>query len=274
MNLTALSEIAIRAARAAGALIRQRAAEELVVSLKTETGGTSYAAQVVTEVDRACEALILSHLKPTLKSHDLGLLSEETEDDGSRFVRDYFWCIDPLDGTLPFLQRRSGYAVAIALVARDGTPRIGVVCDPTTETIYHATRGGGAFKNGQPWHIERTNNHFTYVTDRTLAKTPRRPEIEQLLTARAAELGLTKVRELAGGGSVMNAIRVLENGPACLLKFPKPERGGGGIWDFAATVCLFHELQLPATDFFGQPLDLNRADGVFMNHRGVFFANW
>ena len=274
MNLEALTKIAIRAARAAGRLVRERATEDLEVALKTRTGGTSYAAQVVTEVDRACETLILTHLQPTLRTHRLALLSEETADDGSRFERDYFWCIDPLDGTLPFLRRQPGYAVAIALVAHDGTPHLGVVYDPTTDTLYHATRGGGVFKNGAVWQIERTNNHLTYVTDRPLAETPRRAEIEQLLAARAAELGLSGVRELAGGGSVMNAIRVLEHGPSCLLKFPKPERGGGGIWDFAATAGIFHELRLPATDFAGQPLDLNRPDGVFMNHRGVFFANW
>ncbi|MBX2815736.1 MAG: hypothetical protein KTR24_07055 [Saprospiraceae bacterium] len=78
---------------------------------------------------------------------------------------------------------------------------------------------------------------------------------------------------MAGAGAVLNAIHVLENGPACMLKFPKAERGGGSVWDYAATACIYHELNLPATNFGGGKLDLNRSEGTFMNHEGVFYAN-
>jgi 3'-phosphoadenosine 5'-phosphosulfate (PAPS) 3'-phosphatase len=71
----------------------------------------------------------------------------------------------------------------------------------------------------------------------------------------------------------LNGIHVLENGPACMLKLPKKESGGGSIWDFAATACIFQELGLPATNFEGGRLDLNRKDGTFMNHQGVFYGN-
>jgi 3'-phosphoadenosine 5'-phosphosulfate (PAPS) 3'-phosphatase len=73
---------------------------------------------------------------------------------------------------------------------------------------------------------------------------------------------------------VLNAIRVLENGPACMLKFPKKEQGGGSIWDFAATACIFQEVGLSATNFIGGRLDLNRRDSTFMNHEGVLYLNW
>ena len=59
---------------------------------------------------------------------------------------------------------------------------------------------------------------------------------------------------------------------AIYFKFPKPEQGGGCLWDFAATAALFNEMNCYATDFYGKPLDLNRADSVFMNHRGVIFT--
>ena len=58
-----------------------------------------------------------------------------------------------------------------------------------------------------------------------------------------------------------------------MLKFPKKENGGGSIWDFAATACIYQELGLTATNFAGGKLDLNRTDGTFMNHEGVFYAN-
>ena len=70
----------------------------------------------------------------------------------------------------------------------------------------------------------------------------------------------------------MNACWVLEHAPACYFKFPKPQEGGGSFWDYAATACLFHELGAVATDMHGNPLDLNRRDSTFMNHRGILFA--
>ncbi|MEO1435775.1 MAG: inositol monophosphatase family protein [Bacteroidota bacterium] len=272
MDWTLLADIAIQAALAAGKRIQESLDQDIQVEQKP--GMESRAAQVVTEVDLAAERVILKHLSPSCKQYDLALLSEETEDDGGRFVKNYFWCIDPIDGTLPFIEKRPGFSVSIALIAKDGTPMIGVVYDPTTDTLYHAIKGQGAFKNQQPWTVHCSNKHLTYVTDRKLDDTPRKDEIKQLLQELAAEYHLTAVKEIYGGGAVINAIRVLENGPACKLKFPKPEQGGGSIWDYAATACLFQELGLPATNFKGGKLDLNRTENPFMNHEGIFYRNF
>jgi len=271
MDLLQLSNIAIKAALSAGKIIQKYMNDDVIVRKKNE--GTSYASQVVTVVDIECEKAILSHLLPTCDQYDLALLSEETEDDDSRFKKDFFWCIDPMDGTLAFINKKPGFSVSIALVAKDGTPYIGVVFDPSTDSLYYAIKGNGVFKNSIPWKIKHTNDHLTYVTDRRLKDTPLSSEIERLLNETVEELSLTGVKEIAGSGSVLNAIHVLENGPACMLKFPKKESGGGSIWDFAATVCIYKELGLPATNFEGERLDLNRKDGTFMNHEGVFYIN-
>ncbi|PHN01377.1 3'(2'),5'-bisphosphate nucleotidase CysQ family protein [Flavilitoribacter nigricans] len=271
MDLLQLNDIAIKAALAAGKVIRHYTDDDVTVEKKT--GGTSYASQVVTVVDKACETIILEHLRPTFDAFDLALLSEETEDDGSRFEKDYFWCIDPMDGTLAFINKQPGFSVAIALIARDGSPVIGVVYDPSTDNLYHAVRGHGAYKNEAPWVIKPANDHLSYCTDRRLHDTPRADEIEELLYEYVEQFNLKGVREIAGAGSVLNGILVLENGPACMLKFPKKERGGGSIWDYAATACIYQELGLPATNFAGGKLDLNKKDGTFMNHQGVFYKN-
>ncbi|MEM1215765.1 MAG: inositol monophosphatase family protein [Bacteroidota bacterium] len=272
MDLEALSEVAKRAALAAGKVIRQHVNNDIVVEQKA--GGTSRASQVVTAVDRAAESAIFSHILPTCQTNSIALLSEETEDDGSRLVQDYFWCIDPLDGTLAFIKQYPGFSVSVALVARDGTPQIGVVYDPSTDTLYHAIKGQGAFRNQQPWSVAATNQHLTYVTDRSLADTPRAAEIEAFLRQKVKQLKVNGTQELNGTGAVLGAIRVLENDPACMLKFPKTERGGGSVWDYAATACIYRELGLRATNFAGGPLNLNPAGDTFMHREGVFFANW
>lgn len=271
MDLTQLTSIAIKAALSAGDIIREHIHAE--VSVNHKQAGNTYASQVVTEVDRQCEDIIISILQPSCDVYGLGLLSEETIDDGSRFTKDAFWCIDPMDGTLAFINKRPGYAVSIALVARDGTPMIGVVYDPITATLYHAIKGGGAYKNRSPWSIDQSNQYLTYVTDKELEDTPQKSSIEKKLNHIARKSSLHSIQECAGGGAVMNAIYVLENGPAVMMKLPKEELGGGSIWDYAATACIYAEMGLRATDYAGRSLDLNRVENTFMNQEGVWFAN-
>ncbi len=272
MDFLKLTEIAIKAATSAGQHIKKYMNED--VAFEAKEGGVSYASQIVTKVDKECEDIILSQLLPSCETYNLALLTEETEDDRSRFSKDFFWCIDPIDGTLNFINKEPGFSVSIALIAKDGTPYIGVVYDPTTDTIYHATKGNGVFKNGSPWNIQHKNDYLTYVTDKKLKDTPRLEELKSLIEKYVAEYGLTEFKVISGGASVMNGIWVLENGPACMIKFPKNETGGGSIWDFASTACIFQEMGLTATNFEGKKLDLNRKDGTFMNHQGIFYSNF
>ncbi|MGB0837432.1 MAG: 3'(2'),5'-bisphosphate nucleotidase CysQ family protein [Flavobacteriaceae bacterium] len=271
MNFNTLAKIAVQAALDAGALIEKHLGTTLEVRHKGT--GQNLASQVVTDIDIACEKLILSHLLPSCHRYDLALLSEERPDDGSRFEKEYFWCIDPLDGTLPFIQNRPGFSVSIALVAQDGSPVIGVVYDPVKRNLYQAIKGEGVLKNDKPWVPLKKNNYLTYVTDKTLEETPSRAGIESSLEGITKEMNLEKIVEKSGGGSVMNAIYVLENAPACLIKLPKKEDGGGSIWDFAATACIFNELQHSATNYDGDPLALNKRENTFMNDQGIFFSS-
>jgi fructose-1,6-bisphosphatase/inositol monophosphatase family enzyme len=271
MDLTYLTDIAIKAALDAGQHIKKYMDDD--IAFEEKEGGESYASQVVTAIDKECENIILSHLLPTCEKFDIALLTEETEDDGSRLEKDFFWCIDPIDGTLNFINKEPGFSISIALIAKDGTPYIGVIYDPVTDTLYHAAKGNGVFKNRSPWQIRNGNDYLTYVTDKKLKDTPRLEELEALLEKHVDEYGLTEFKEMSGGASVMNGIRILENGPACMIKYPKKESGGGSIWDFASTACIFQELGLPVTNFEGGKLDLNRKDGTFMNHEGIFYSN-
>ena len=179
-----------------------------------------------------------------------------------------------MDGTLSFINQVPGFTVSIALVSRDGTPIIGVIHDPSTLNMYHAIKGKGAYKNDRPITISQRNNYLTYATDKTLAKTPRRKDVISILEAEIRRSGLKGFKELSGGGAVINAIKVLENPPACMIKFPKKEQGGGSIWDYSATACIFHELGLRATDFSGEKLKLNRRKDSYMNHEGIFYSNY
>lgn len=268
-DLHQLADLAIAAATEAGQMIARSRPSEI----EHKAGGASLASQVVTEIDRRSEDIILAVLRPTLERYELGLLTEEQADDGGRLTADSFWCIDPLDGTLPFIEGSPGYAVSIALVGSDGTPWIGVVYDPVEATLLHAIKGVGAFRDDGSWPIEQRPKEevLSVFADRSFLERDDHDDVADALERIARDTGLTGVQLNATGGAVMNACGVLDRPAACYFKFPGPT-GGGSVWDFAATACLFHEAGAVATDIHGGPLDLNRADSSFMNHRGVLFA--
>jgi 3'(2'), 5'-bisphosphate nucleotidase len=81
-----------------------------------------------------------------LKSTNLPILSEE----GKTILYDerknweYFWMVDPLDGTKEFIKRNGEFTVNIALIYKS-TPVLGVVSVPVTGETYFAAAGKGAF---------------------------------------------------------------------------------------------------------------------------------
>ncbi|MEV6009542.1 inositol monophosphatase family protein [Streptomyces sp. NPDC051976] len=138
--MAGLLEIALEAARRAGALLRDgRPADLGVAATKTSP------IDVVTEMDIAAEKLITTYIGQ-LRPAD-GFLGEEgASSEGTSGVR---WVIDPLDGTVNYLYGLPSWAVSIA-AERDGEVIVGVVEAPMRGETYQAVRGGGAFVNGAP----------------------------------------------------------------------------------------------------------------------------
>jgi len=58
---------------------------------------------------------------------------------------EYFWCIDPIDGTKEFIKKSDEFTINIALVHKD-TPVLGVVFAPALKEIYFSKKGSGAWK--------------------------------------------------------------------------------------------------------------------------------
>ncbi len=270
IDLSSLSKQAVLAAKKAGKLISLSLNNELDISQK-ETGST-LASQVVTEVDCKSQNLILEILRPSCEEFNIAVLAEEEEDNKSRLEHDYFWCIDPLDGTLPFIEGKPGYAVSIGLVSKCGKPQIGVIYDPFHETLYKAVRGQGVKINNQPWKLNSSENQLTFTYDRSFADHKNFRAIQDQLETYAHSIGLEGLATIQYGGSVLNACHALEKSPGCHFKLPKAEDGGGSLWDYAASACLFEEAGAVVCDVFGNPLDLNRPDSTFMNHRGALYA--
>jgi 3'(2'), 5'-bisphosphate nucleotidase len=83
-------------------------------------------------------------IKEVLSSSGLPVLSEEDEDDISRLEHERIWIIDPLDGTSDFVNKTGEFTIMIALVEKK-KPVMGIISRPTTDMLFLAQRGSGAF---------------------------------------------------------------------------------------------------------------------------------
>ncbi len=139
-------------AREAGALLR----EFYRRGVRTEYKGD---VDLVTEADRASEALITERLRAALPEH--GVYGEE----GTRSALDseYRWYVDPLDGTTNFAHGFPAFCVVLGCERRqaglapeqDGEMVAGVVYDPLRDEMFSAALGAGAQLNGEPLHVSR-----------------------------------------------------------------------------------------------------------------------
>lgn len=271
-DLQMLREAATSAALKAGKLIASYANKDLDV--KHKGTGDSLASDVVTQVDLMAQEIILNMLEKVTKIYDLGTLGEESEDNRERFEKDYFWAIDPIDGTLPFINREHGYSTSIALVSKAGEPVIGVIFDPLTGNLYYAVKGQGAFFSGLPWKVEeQADAPLAFLNGKSMLTYPLKDKILSEMEAVSEKLDYQGMTTQFQGGAALIACWVIEKAPACYFYFPKKIDGGGSIWDFAASACIFREAGAWVSDIYGNPLDLNRADSTFMNHRGAIFAS-
>lgn len=130
-------------AREAGALQRAR----LWQSFKIENKGTI---DLVTEVDKTSEALLVGGLQQSFPDHDF--LAEEN-DYGSRGAS-HKWIIDPLDGTTNFAHGFPWFAVSMALEI-DGEICAGVIYHPMMDEMFSAVKGGGAELNGRRLQVSQ-----------------------------------------------------------------------------------------------------------------------
>jgi myo-inositol-1(or 4)-monophosphatase len=139
--------IAVKAARAAGALINRASIDLDLLKVSAKSPN-----DFVTEVDRAAEEAIIEVLLGAYPGH--GILAEESGRAHGAKDSEYVWIIDPLDGTTNFIHGLPIYAVSIALAHR-GVMQQGVVYDPCRNDLFYASRGRGAFMNDRRLRVSK-----------------------------------------------------------------------------------------------------------------------
>lgn len=148
MNLEQLTEQVKELALYAGDFLRRerRLFERGRVEKKAAHDYVSY-------VDKASERLIVERLHELLPQ--AGFIAEEGS--GAHAEEEYWWLVDPLDGTTNFIHDNAPYCVSIALRNREEV-LLGVVYECCRDELFWAHKGGKAFLNGREIHVSAVEN--------------------------------------------------------------------------------------------------------------------
>ncbi|MCX7013218.1 MAG: 3'(2'),5'-bisphosphate nucleotidase CysQ [Candidatus Sumerlaeota bacterium] len=101
-----------------------------------------------TTADRLANRVIVERLQEVFPPEECGYLSEESADNVERRERNRVWIIDPLDGTLDFIEHKDSFCIQIGLVRRWHAryrPVASVVYAPIQGRIVTALSGRGAW---------------------------------------------------------------------------------------------------------------------------------
>lgn len=120
----------------------------------------------LTEADLKSNEIICSALEKLYPN--IPILSEENKEVlfADRKDWQYYWCIDPIDGTKEFIKKNDEFTVNIALI-HNCTPVLGVVYAPAIDKMYVAKQGEGAFLNGERLPLTQPKKEFTAVASKS-----------------------------------------------------------------------------------------------------------
>lgn len=205
----------------------------------------------VTKADLEAEKIIL----PALEEFDYKILSEETKDDLTRLKEEMVWIVDPLDGTRDFLDKTGEFSVMIGLVF-EGKPVLGVVYQPTTEKLYSAQQGQGAYLNGEKLEVSSVDelNRSKFIVSRS--------HLDDRTDNFLREADVNKVL-MGSAGLKMGAIA---EGKAEAYITTNTYQ-----WDSCAPQAILEEAGGKVTNLHGKELEYNRKE--VKNTNGVVASN-
>ena len=111
--------------------------------------------QPVTNADMEIDQFLFSFFQQ--KTPNFGWLSEESVDNKSRQESDFFWCLDPIDGTRSYISGKPEYTISLALI-KESQPIFGIIYNPVTNEYFTAEKKKGAFCNRKRIRVKKNKN--------------------------------------------------------------------------------------------------------------------
>lgn len=239
--------IAEATAREAGALLRGLHGRVREIHHKG-------AVDLVTEADRASEALIAQRLSEAFP--DDALLAEEGTGAGDR-AAERLWIVDPLDGTTNFAHGHPVFAVSIALVV-EGQVCVGVVYDPLRDELFAAMRGAQPTLNNRPIRVSTTDTLLDALLATGFAYDPLERRVNIPFFQHFVDIAQAVRRE---GAAALDLCYV-----AC-GRFDAYWERAVNAWDVAAAALLLEQAGGQLSMYDGRPFDPFAREIVATNTR-------
>jgi 3'(2'), 5'-bisphosphate nucleotidase len=211
----------------------------------------------LTLADQKAEDLIrakLAELTP-----ELLFVGEEMVANGERpdlSEAEYFWVVDPLDGTKEFISGSGDYTVNIALVHKD-TPILGVIYAPVHGDLYAGYKGGEATRWLEDTDIEKS------------IRVRKSPTKGLTIVASGRHGDVDRMEEFLSGFKVNKTIKRGSSLKMCMIAAGKadmyPRFGPTCEWDTAAADAILRAAGGIMTDLEGSPLRYGGEDPKFLN---------
>ncbi len=215
-------------------------------------------ASPLTAADLAAHRILVDGLERL--TPDIPVLSEEAAEDATWHVRrgwHRLWLVDPLDGTREFVKRNGEFSVNLALI-EDGVPIFGIVQAPVTGALWHATRGGVAFRRDGDKEVPLQVRRPALAPLRVAASRSHRDTRTEAFIAKMGQV------EPIGLGSSLKFCKLAEGGMDVYPRF-----GPTSEWDTAAGQCVLEGAGGVVIDPKGRSLRYNQRDTLL---NGDFLA--
>lgn len=213
----------------------------------------------VTDADLAANEIILAGLKTM--SPEIPIISEEADipEYAERATWQYYWLIDPLDGTKSFLRGDDEFTVNIALINGD-SPVLGVVHSPIEKKTYWGVSGQGAFRLDGKDSAPQSIRVRRYARGPLTIIGPRTRTLDRIQKFRENLEAKSIACEILNSSSSIKFCRVAE-GAADIY----PNFGTTSEWDTAAAQCVVECAGGSVNDLFGNPIKYNRPNRKLHN---------
>lgn len=179
-------------------------------------------------------------------------MGEEQDNSGLDFS-DPMWILDPVDGTTNLIHRFRHSAVSLALSV-EGRLEMGIVYDPYADELFSATRGGGAFRNGEPIHVSGVKAMKDSLISVGTAPYYHELSEENFDLIRRVFLDCQDIRRI-GSAAIDLSYVACGRTDAFFERNLKP-------WDYGAGALLVQEAGGMVTDFSGGEITLDRPCGI------------
>lgn len=236
----------------AGKLLLELKKQPLVFSEKTDY------ADLVTEVDKKVEAFLVNKITERYPTH--GILGEEGtfKEDLKNF--ETIWVIDPIDGTTNFIQDFPFYAISVGII-HQGEGVMGFVYNPSTDELFHAVKGQGAFVNQEkleldkPLALKETVFSTSMFWEDVTTQNALHPSIIELYKN-------TRGMRMLGGA----ALSLCEIAKGTLNAYIMPMLSP---WDYAGGVIVLQEAGGTITGLHGESVQYKNAQSILATHPAI-----